>query len=96
MDEPARNKKDGMDQQEALLKDWLKKSEAAGLLTKPKRREILTTWFFERMTLLITEREERERKRWKVSRFRYVLERLARELLEPRDERPYTLFLPFV
>ncbi len=37
--EAPTNIKDGMDQQEALLTDWLKKSEAAGLLTKPKRRE---------------------------------------------------------
>ncbi len=57
---------------------------------------LLTTWFFERMTLLLTSAQEAERKRWNVSHFRYVLERLSHELLHPRDERPYTLFLPFV
>lgn len=57
---------------------------------------LLTAWFFERCAETLTELQEAERKAWRVSRFRYVYERLLHETLRATDYVPRTLFLPFV
>lgn len=51
---------------------------------------ILTCWLFEKIAETITEAEERERQSWRVSLFRYVLEKLQHEILhlaDPPSER---------
>lgn len=57
---------------------------------------LLTTWFFERIARALTDAQEAERKRWRVSRFRYVYETSLREILHAVENIPRTLFLPFV
>lgn len=47
---------------------------------------LLTCWLFEKITHALTEAQEQERARWRVSRFRYVYESITRELLRAAEQ----------
>lgn len=56
---------------------------------------VLTAILFARLAATLSVAQEIERSCWRVSRFRYVLETLRRELWITANDKPFTLSLPF-